>query len=134
MRILFASGKGGAGKTTELNRLVAELRQDGIAAYYCDASTYLNLNDPQLSLAELLMTALAGLADAGLRAVGKHFPGHGNTKEDSHYGNAYVYETKDDLENNEFQPFRAGIDAGARQWLRKVFLLLLRWSGLPVTA
>ena len=58
------SGLRGAGKTTELNRLVTELREDGIAAYYCDASTYLNLNDPQLSLAELLMTALAGLADA----------------------------------------------------------------------
>ena len=65
------SGLRGAGKTTELNRLVAELRQDGIAAYYCDASTYLNLNDPQLSLAELLMTALAGLADAVRQELGQ---------------------------------------------------------------
>ena len=58
------SGLRGSGKTTELNRLITELRQDDIAAYYCDASTYLNLNDPQLSLAELLMTVLAGLSDA----------------------------------------------------------------------
>ena len=65
------SGLRGAGKTTELNRLVTELREDGIAAYYCDASTYLNLNDPQLSLAELLMTALAGLADAVRQELGQ---------------------------------------------------------------
>lgn len=65
------SGLRGSGKTTELNRLVSELRSEGIAAYYCDASTYLNLNDPQLSLAELLMTALAGLADAVREQHGK---------------------------------------------------------------
>ncbi len=64
------SGLRGAGKTTELNRLVAELRQNGIAAYYCDASAYLNLNDPQLSLTELLMAALAGLADAVRQELG----------------------------------------------------------------
>ncbi len=67
------SGLRGAGKTTELNRLIAELRANGIAAYYCDASTYLNLNDPQLGLAELLMTALAGLADATRREFGADF-------------------------------------------------------------
>ncbi|GHU29687.1 hypothetical protein AGMMS50256_15100 [Betaproteobacteria bacterium] len=58
------SGLRGSGKTTELNRLKAELQKDGIAAFYCDASIYLNLNNPQLGLAELLMAALAGLADA----------------------------------------------------------------------
>lgn len=65
------SGLRGAGKTTELSRLVAELRKDGIAAYYCDASTYLNLNDPHLSLVELLMAALAGLSDAVRKELGK---------------------------------------------------------------
>ncbi|MEN9843830.1 MAG: hypothetical protein RLZZ612_1659 [Pseudomonadota bacterium] len=64
------SGLRGAGKTTELNRLVAELRQQGIAAYYCDVSTYLNLHDPKLSLPELLMAALAGLSDAVRRELG----------------------------------------------------------------
>jgi hypothetical protein len=67
------SGLRGSGKTTELNRLITELRAEGIAAYYCDASTYLNLNDPDLTLAELLMTALAGLADATRREFGAGF-------------------------------------------------------------
>jgi len=73
-RCYLFSGLRGSGKTTELNRLVKELRANNIAAYYCDASAYLNLNDPQLSLAELLMTALAGLADAVRKEIGKdHF-------------------------------------------------------------
>ncbi len=66
------SGLRGSGKTTELNRLIAELeKEDGIAAFYCDASLYLNLNDPQISLAELLMTVLAGLSDAVRKRYGK---------------------------------------------------------------
>lgn len=65
------SGLRGAGKTTELNRLLTTLRADGIAAYYCDASAYLNLSEPQLTQAELLLTALAGLADAVRQAHGE---------------------------------------------------------------
>jgi hypothetical protein len=57
------SGLRGSGKTTEINRLLWELREDNVAAYYCDASVYLNLNDPEITLPDLLMTALAGLAD-----------------------------------------------------------------------
>lgn len=67
------TGLRGAGKTTELNRLVKELREKNIAAYYCDASIYLNLNDPLLTLPELLMAALAGLADAVKRNLGRDF-------------------------------------------------------------
>lgn len=65
------SGLRGSGKTTELNRLIRELQQGGIEAYYCDASVYLNLNDPQLSLSDLLMTVLAGFADAVRQQKGK---------------------------------------------------------------
>ena len=39
--------------------------------------------DP-LVAAELAGEVVAGLADAGLRAVGKHFPGHGAVEADSH--------------------------------------------------
>ncbi|TXG97316.1 MAG: beta-N-acetylhexosaminidase, partial [Zoogloea sp.] len=39
--------------------------------------------DPQVTV-ELAGEVVAGLADAGLRAVGKHFPGHGAVEADSH--------------------------------------------------
>jgi hypothetical protein len=66
------SGLRGSGKTTELKRLIGALRdQDGIHAYYCDASEYLNITDPQFGPAEIVMMALAGLSDAIRREHGK---------------------------------------------------------------
>ena len=67
------SGLRGSGKTTELNRLIHELQQGGIEAYYCDASVYLNLNDPQLVICQdrchgpqAAVAVSFGLSGAGL--------------------------------------------------------------------
>ena len=54
-----------------------------------------------------------GLADGGIIPVGKHFPGHGDTSADSHYGSVYVHKTLEELRQAELIPFQAGIDAGA---------------------
>ena len=79
------TGLRGSGKTTELNRLLCELGADGIAAYYCDASAYLNLNDPQLGLTDLLMTVLAGLADAVRQQIGTDYLVNGVGTPKSHF-------------------------------------------------
>ena len=71
--VYLFSGLRGVGKTTELNRLMTELKNDDIAAYYCDASLYVNLNEPNLTLPELLMTVLAGLSDAVKQQHGADF-------------------------------------------------------------
>jgi beta-N-acetylhexosaminidase len=63
--------------------------------------------------AELIPYAVQGFHDGGVLCTLKHFPGHGNTAEDSHYSSAYVNKTKDELEADEFLPFEAGIEAGA---------------------
>ncbi|WP_337881658.1 ATP-binding protein [Rheinheimera sp.] len=67
------SGLRGAGKTTELQRLTTELADANIPAFYCNADAYLDLNDPTITQAELIFTALAGLADAVKAAYGKEF-------------------------------------------------------------
>ncbi len=43
----------------------------------------------------------------------KHFPGHGNTSEDSHMGLARNDETREQLETIDLVPFRAAVAAGA---------------------
>lgn len=45
-------------------------------------------------------------------AVGKHFPGHGDTTTDSHVALPVVAHSRDRLEAVEFTPFRAAIAAG----------------------
>jgi beta-N-acetylhexosaminidase len=53
----------------------------------------------------------SGLADAGLLACGKHFPGHGDTVEDSHFALPALPHALDRLEKIELHPFRAAHDA-----------------------
>lgn len=48
-----------------------------------------------------------GLADAGVLACGKHFPGHGDTLEDSHFELPALHHDMDRLEAVELVPFRA---------------------------
>lgn len=63
--------------------------------------------------AELIKAAVEGFHDAGMICTLKHFPGHGDTAEDSHYASAYVSKTKEELQAQEWLSFQAGIDAGA---------------------
>ena len=42
----------------------------------------------------------------------KHFPGHGDTEVDSHYGLPIVYKTLEELRNFEFIPFVKAIESG----------------------
>jgi len=52
-------------------------------------------------------------APTGVRAIGKHFPGHGDTVEDSHLRLAVVDQPRERLDAVELPPFRAAIAAGA---------------------
>ncbi len=63
--------------------------------------------------AELVAAAVEGFHQGGVAATLKHFPGHGDTSADSHYGAVYVYKTLQQLREGELIPFQAGIDAGA---------------------
>lgn len=46
-----------------------------------------------------------GLKSTGIIPVYKHFPGHGDTKEDSHYTLPVINKTKEELMNMELLPF-----------------------------
>ena len=50
---------------------------------------------------------------AGILCTLKHFPGHGDTAEDSHYGTASSTKTWAEMRETELKPFAAGIAAGA---------------------
>ena len=63
--------------------------------------------------AELLPAAVQGFHDGGVACCLKHFPGHGDTSADSHYGSVYVRKSLAELREQELLPFQAGIDAGA---------------------
>jgi len=60
--------------------------------------------------AEMVKYFSQGLLDNGILPVLKHFPGHGDTSEDSHYGTAITKKSLDELYECEFIPFKTGIE------------------------
>ena len=67
-------------------------------------------SDPETT-AQMASAFRDGLEENGIIAVFKHFPGHGDTAEDSHSGLAVTYRTLDALHCCEFLPF---LEAGPR--------------------
>lgn len=55
----------------------------------------------------------AGLLDAGVTPVVKHFPGHGRSTVDTHAESEVVEATLAELESTDLLPFQRAIDAGA---------------------
>jgi beta-N-acetylhexosaminidase len=62
-------------------------------------------NDPEVC-AKLGSAVCRGIQKMGVMAVAKHFPGHGDTKEDSHFLLPKINKTIAQLEELEFIPFR----------------------------
>lgn len=67
--------------------------------------------DPRV-VADAAVQLLRGMQQAGVAACGKHFPGHGDTAQDSHFELPVLEHEMERLERVELLPFRAAIDAG----------------------
>ncbi len=130
----------------ELARVVArELRSLGInmnMAPVADVMT--NPDNPVIGsrafgttpelVATMVQATVRGYADEGIISVLKHFPGHGDTFEDTHYSSAVVLHDRERLEQIELVPFTAGISAGADAVLSgHMSVPALQGDNLPAT-
>ena len=68
-------------------------------------------NDPVL-VGDMATAMASGLWEAGIIPVLKHFPGHGDTDDDSHDGSVVLAHHRDRMESVELLPFKMGINAG----------------------
>ncbi len=137
---LMAIGKGvtplpgnmalGATGSTELARragevLGSELAAMGVNVNYapsCDVN--INPHNPVIGtrsfgekpdkVASLAAALINGMQSQGVAAVAKHFPGHGDTASDSHHGLTSLPHDLDRLQQVEFPPFRAAVEAGVK--------------------
>jgi beta-N-acetylhexosaminidase len=67
--------------------------------------------DPQ-QVAVFAAAFIRGAASGGVLTTARHFPGHGDTRVDSHVGLPVVHADRETLETRELVPFRAAISAG----------------------
>lgn len=65
-------------------------------------------------VADMASQFLLGLQHNLVEGCLKHFPGHGDTKADTHFGYAESLKTWDELVECEMVPFRKGIETGAQ--------------------
>ncbi|SDX92024.1 beta-N-acetylhexosaminidase [Nitrosomonas sp. Nm33] len=64
------------------------------------------------AIAELAHSLMLGLKSGGMSAIGKHFPGHGHSRADTHFEIAVDDRTFADIEMDDLIPFRQMIDFG----------------------
>ncbi|MFZ1383004.1 MAG: glycoside hydrolase family 3 N-terminal domain-containing protein [Scrofimicrobium sp.] len=80
------------------------------------------------------VAVVRGLEKTGVASCLKHFPGHGNTNVDSHVGLPVLTTTKEEWEQTEAVPFKAGIHAGADSVMMGHLVVPgLDPSGVPAT-
>ena len=83
--------------------------------------------DPSV-VSEMVAQAVKGTKESGIIPVLKHFPGHGDTLEDSHTGAA------EQLKKAELLPFCSGIEAGAEMvMMGHLMTPEITDNGLPAT-
>jgi beta-N-acetylhexosaminidase len=75
-----------------------------------------------------------GLQAAGVAATAKHFPGHGDTATDSHYGTPVLPFGEERLRRVELPPFSRAIDAGVKLVMSAHIALPGLTGGLEVPA
>ena len=81
----------------------------------------------------MVISFAKGLLSENVQPVLKHFPGHGNTKEDSHAGLAYMDKTKAQIEQEELIPFLKAADEGIDAVMRGHLIVKAIDSKYPAT-
>lgn len=79
------------------------------------------------------LKALESIERAGLRACGKHFPGHGSTNEDSHLALAVVSKSRHQLMTEDLAPFRDNLPYLSSILVGHIWLSQIDEDPLPAT-
>ena len=116
--------EGDTARAEEAGRTIGrELRELGINVDFAPvADIYTNPDNTVIgerafgtdaqTVSDMAAAFAAGLAEEGILAAAKHFPGHGDTATDSHYGVAMAEQTLEELRAVEFLPFQRLIEEG----------------------
>lgn len=90
-------------------------------------------DDPE-KVAQFAVECAKGLRETRVAPCIKHFPGHGDTATDSHYGLPVINKTREELEKTELVPFRRAAAEGIEMVMTAhISLPKLGGSDLPAT-
>ena len=89
-------------------------------------------SDPYL-VSDMVDAFLDGLHEEGVGGCLKHFPGHGDTKGDTHKGTVKVEKTWDELKDCELIPFEQNLDKADAVMAAHIMLPNVTTDGLPAS-
>jgi beta-N-acetylhexosaminidase len=89
-------------------------------------------SDPNL-VSELASAQVQGYHAGGIASVAKHFPGHGDTGVDSHFGLPEVTHTLEQIHQIDLPPFEADIAAGVDTIMTAHVVMPAIDPGVPAT-
>ena len=88
--------------------------------------------DNPKSVAAKISAMVHGSRESGLGSAAKHFPGHGRTEVDSHFGLPVIDLSFDDWITSDALPFAAAIEQGV-EMIMLGHLMYPRWDSLPAS-
>ncbi|MFW6689832.1 glycoside hydrolase family 3 protein [Streptomyces sp. MAR4 CNX-425] len=89
-------------------------------------------SDPR-QVARMVAAAVRGQRRGGVASAAKHFPGHGDTGEDSHFRLPRIDHTPAEIHALDLPPFRAAIAAGLETVMTAHILVPALDDGVPAT-
>lgn len=89
-------------------------------------------SDPEAA-SDMAAAYIDGLHENNICSTLKHFPGHGDTSEDTHSGFVAVYKTWDELCETEIVPFKNNLDKTDAVMTAHITLPEISTDGLPAS-
>ncbi|WP_068545269.1 beta-N-acetylhexosaminidase [Thalassotalea crassostreae] len=121
--------------------MAAEVRAVGIDISFAPVLDVDNISDVILDrgfhrqpeiVTDLALSFIEGMNKAGMKATGKHFPGHGSVKEDSHIAMPNDTRKKADIFANDMQVFKDIITSGKLDAIMPAHVIYPDVDALPV--
>jgi len=140
----LGAGRSAADARRSAEVIGTELAAVGVTQDYAPVSDVnINPNNPVIGIrsiggdpglvSNLAAAQVAGYHDGGVAAVAKHFPGHGDTGVDSHFGLPKVTHSLDQIHQIDLPPFRADIAAGVETIMTAHVVMPAIDPGVPAT-
>ena len=140
----LGAGRSAADARRSAEVIGTELAAVGVTQDYAPVSDVnINPNNPVIGIrsiggdpglvSNLAAAQVAGYHDGGVSAVAKHFPGHGDTGVDSHFGLPEVTHSLDQIHQIDLPPFRADIAAGVDSIMTAHVVMPAIDPGVPAT-
>jgi beta-N-acetylhexosaminidase len=140
----LGAGRSAADARRSAEVIGTELAAVGVTQDYAPVSDVnVNPNNPVIGIrsigsdpglvSELASAQVRGYHAGGIAAVAKHFPGHGDTGVDSHFGLPEVTHTLEQIHQIDLPPFEADIAAGVDTIMTAHVVMPAIDPGVPAT-